>query len=61
MTVRDFIQEILLNAPDLDAEVYIQTVNGVDIKDFVIDKITNGGSNDGIFIEIKDWIPEMIK
>ena len=56
MTVRDFIQTILLESPNLDAEIYVQIINNEnDIHDFVIDKITSCGSNDALFIEIEDW------
>ena len=55
MTVRDFIQSIISNAPDMDAEVYIQsrTVDSdgdVDYIDHDIDMITNDGTDDGLFI-----------
>ena len=56
MTVRDLIQTLILEAPDLDAKVYIQKAIGeIELKDYVIQSIDNWGSNDGIFIEIKDW------
>ncbi len=55
MTVRDFIQSIISNAPDMDAEVYIQsrTVDSdgdIDYIDHDIEMITNDGTNDGLFI-----------
>ncbi len=55
MTVRDFIQEILLNCPNLDSEVYVQTVlnSGEPLCNYEIVKIDNDGTNDTIFIEIK--------
>ena len=56
MTAREFIQQILLTTLSLDAEVYIQTTNEEDIHDYVIDNITNGRTNDAVFIEIKDWV-----
>ena len=57
MTVRDFIQLITLNAPDMDAEVYIQSRavdsdGDVDYIDHDIEMITNDGTNDGLFIII---------
>ena len=56
MTVRYFIQTILLESPNLDAEIYVQVINNEDdIHDFVINKITSCGSNDALFIEIEDW------
>lgn len=61
MTVRNLIQELLLNSPDLDSEVYVQRFdkNNDDIYyDYVIDKIDNYGSKDSIFIEIKHWKSE---
>ena len=49
MTVRDFIQEILLNAPNLDADIYIYMTNN----EVTIDKITNCGKHD-LVIEIEN-------
>ena len=59
MTVRDFIQEILLNTPNLDADIEIANVT-IDAfgdqywKYFNIEGITSYGSNDCCFIKIKD-------
>ena len=56
MTVRDFIQKILLESPDLDATVYIhKQIDDIECKSYVIDNITSGGSNDSLTIKIKDW------
>lgn len=56
MTVRNFIQKILLESPDLDASVYIhKRINDIDCDCFMINDITNFGSNDSIVIEIEDW------
>ena len=59
MTVRDFIQTILLESPDLDADVYIsKPLNGtIEIKSYEIESISSEGSNDSIDIRIKDWQP----
>lgn len=58
MTVREFIQNILLVAPDLDATVYISyTINedSEEIESFNIDKITSWGNNDMIDIVLNKW------
>ena len=59
MTVRDFIQTILLESPDLDADVYIsKPLNGtIEVKSYEIESISSEGSNDSIDIRIKDWQP----
>ena len=59
MTVRDFIQTILLESPDLDADVYIsKPLNGaIEVKSYEIESISSEGSNDSIDIRIKDWKP----
>lgn len=54
MTVRDFVQEILLNAPNLDADIYIYMTNNEDCIEFTIDKIINCGKHD-LFIEIEKY------
>ena len=58
MTVREFIQDILIVAPDLDAIVYIsRNINGNtgESESFNIDEITSWGSNDMIDIVIHKW------
>ena len=57
MTVRDLIQSLLLESPDLDATVYVQRYPDPDgdPDEYVIKKIDSWGSNDAIFIEIKNW------
>jgi hypothetical protein len=58
MTVREFIQNILLAAPDLDATIYIShTINEdtEDIEAFDIDKITSWGNNDMVDIVLREW------
>ena len=50
MTVRDFIQEILLNAPNLDADIHIYVANN----EVTIDKIINYGKHD-LVIEIEKY------
>ena len=58
MTVRDLVQAILLESPDLDATVYIgKQINEVEIKSYEIENISNEGSNDSLVITIKDWHP----
>jgi len=53
MTVRELIQSLILESPDLDAEVYVeQPIDEIEAQAYKINKITNGGSNDGLFIEI---------
>ena len=57
MTVRELIQTLILESPNLDAQVYVQKVDekNEECFDFIIDKVTDGGTNDALFIEIKDW------
>ena len=58
MTVREFIQNILLAAPDLDATIYIShTINEdtEDIEAFDVDKITSWGNNDMVDIVVHKW------
>ena len=56
MTVRELVQTLLLEAPDLDAEIYIsKKLDDIESKSYNIVSISNEGSNDGVFIEIKDW------
>jgi hypothetical protein len=58
MTVREFIQNILLAAPDLDATIYIShTINEdtEDIEAFDVDKITSWGNNDMVDIVLREW------
>lgn len=58
MTVRDLVQTILLESPDLDATVYIgKQINEVEVKSYEIENISNEGSNDSLVITIKDWHP----
>jgi hypothetical protein len=58
MTVREFIQNILLVAPDLDATIYISHTIDEDteeIESFNIDKITSWGNNDMVDIVVHKW------
>ena len=56
MTVRDLIQAILLESPDLDATVYIdKQIDEFEIKSYEIENISSKGSNDSLVITIKDW------
>jgi hypothetical protein len=58
MTVRDLVQTILLESPDLDATVYIgKQINEIEVKSYEIKNISNEGSNDSLVITIKDWHP----
>ncbi len=53
MTVREVIQKLLTEAPNLDAEIYIQGNFDSDYpNDFDIIEITDGGTNDAVFIAI---------
>ena len=54
MTVRDFIQDLILESPNLDADVYIHSEkNEVENDSYVIVNISNDGSNDSVFVKIK--------
>ena len=56
MTVRDFVQKILLESPDLDATVYIhKQIDDIECKSYVVNNITIEGSNDSLIIKIEDW------
>ena len=58
MTVREFVQNILLEAPDLDATIYIShTINEdtEEIEAFDVDKITSWGNNDMVDIVLREW------
>ena len=58
MTVRDLVQAILLESPDLDATIYInKQIDEFEIKSYEIENISNEGSNDSLVITIKDWHP----
>ena len=54
MTVRELIQQILSEAPDLDANVYInETLSFVDVCEYKITRIDSYGANDSLFLEIE--------
>ena len=56
MTVRDFIQKILLSAPDLEATIYVsKMIDDIEAKSYDIINISNGGSNDSVNIWLKDY------
>ena len=57
MTVRDLVQKLLLEAPSLDSEVYIQQYENKDDDpiDFDIQSIDNRGTRDAVFIDILLW------
>ena len=53
MTVRELIQTVILESPDLDAEVYIeQPIDEIEARAYKINKITSDGSNDALFVKI---------
>lgn len=55
MTVRELVQKILEEAPDLDADVYIsKAINEIESKSYKIKSIEEAG-NDGLYIQLKDW------
>lgn len=55
MTVRDFIQTLLLEAPDLDADIYIlKQKDEIEVYSYDIKFISSHGSNDSLFIELED-------
>lgn len=54
MTVRDFIRKVLKEAPDLDADIYInRPVDDYVFESYTITDITNNGNNDEVTIEIQ--------
>lgn len=56
MTVREMIQLLLSNSPKLDADVYIsKPIDEIESKSYSITAIDSYGSNDSIYIEIKDY------
>lgn len=58
MTVRDLVQTILLESPDLDATVYVgKQIDEFEVKSYEIENISSKGSNDSLVITIKDWHP----
>ena len=59
MTVREFVQTILLEAPSLDADVYIgMQLNDIDYESYTIESISSEGANDSISINLTDWEQE---
>lgn len=57
MTVRELIQTILTNTPDLDAEVYINKplADGINTDSYKIKEIYEE-SNDSLQIDIEEWV-----
>ena len=54
MTIRELIQKLLLEAPNLNADVYIFHPTGeFEGESFDIKDIKNGGSNESLYIIIK--------
>lgn len=53
MTVRDLIQTLLLQAPNLDAEVYVESrKDEIEMNSLKILRIDSEGSNDSLTIEV---------
>lgn len=55
MTVRNLVQQIILNTPDMDAEVYINLFkdeDDIEPSGYEITSISDELSNDGLFIRI---------
>ena len=53
MTVRELIQTLLLEAPDLDANIYIESeLDEIEMYNHKILNILSQGSNDSVTIEI---------
>lgn len=59
MTVREFIQAILLEAPSLDAEICIsRRIDDIETENYIIDNISSEGSSDELVIYLEDNIYE---
>lgn len=56
MTVREFVQTILLEAPSLDAEMYVtKPIDDVECESYIISKIDSLGNNDSLIIYLEDY------
>lgn len=56
MTVREFVQTILLETPSLDAEMYVsKEINDIECKSYTIIGIDSGGNNDSLMIYLEDY------
>ena len=57
MTVRELINRVTENTPDIDASVYITSPlnSGIETFSFEVANITDDGCNDSLFIEIKPF------
>lgn len=56
MTVREFVQTILLEAPDLDAEIYVsKPIDDIESKSYTITEIDSEGNNDSLIIYLEDY------
>ena len=54
MTVRELIQTLIIESPNLDADVFISSQkNEIETEGYSIINISSYGANDGIFIEIE--------
>ena len=57
MTVRELMQKIISEAPDLEADVYFETEElDYSVKNFKLSDIENYGSNDGLFFIFKNTV-----
>lgn len=55
MTVRDFIQTILIETPRLDAELFIMMpIDDIECESYMIQNITSDGSNDSLSIYLEN-------
>lgn len=53
MTVRELIQMLFLEAPNLDADIYIESqLDEIEMYNHTILSISSQGSNDSVVIEI---------
>jgi len=56
MTVRELIQKLIMESPDLDSTVYIsKQLDEIEVKSYTIENISDDGCNDSITIMIKDY------
>lgn len=56
MTVREFVQTILLEAPSLDADMYVsKEIDNIESKSYTIIGIDSGGNNDSLTIYLEDY------
>lgn len=54
MTVRDFIDKLIKETPDLDSDIYVlERLDDLECQDYKISEITSEGSNDSICIYVE--------